>query len=249
MRSPVRLVLTGAAARRVLTGLGLACLVTACGEVTALIGPLPSLSGLSGGGAPAASAPGDFAVPEGAFRYRSLLMQAWQFHFAMAEDPAIGFGQVHQESRFNCEARSPKGSKGCAQFMDVTAAEVNQWIPAAVRAACPQKSGCPFDPRWALTAMVEYDYRLWTGVKDVRASYERWGFTLSAYNGGGAVTGGERSACAHSHGCDPGRYFGNVERFCGAYGRSEASCRENREYPHVILERWAPGYHRWLHSA
>ena len=45
---------------------------------------------------------------------------------------------------------------------------------------------------------------------------------------------------------DPARYFHNVDRYCGAFGRSDASCRENREYPHLILDTWAPGYRRWL---
>jgi hypothetical protein len=242
----MRSALTGRAGRRLLGAVALLFLVTACAEVTALIGPVPGLGGLPGVTGPAPAAPADFAIPAGAVRYRVYLMQAWQYHFAMAEDPAIGFGQVHQESRFDCSAVSSGGSVGCAQFRPATAAEVNQWIPAQVRATCPVVSGCPLDPKWALTAMVEYDFHLWNGVSKVATPRERWGFTLSAYNGGGAVTGAERAACARSRDCDPARYFHNVERYCGSFGRSEASCRENREYPHVILDTWAPGYHRWL---
>ena len=73
----------------------------------------------------------------------------------------------------------------------------------------------------------------------------RW-ISGCAYNGGSVVTGAKRTACAGSRGCNPARYFDNVERFCGATGRSAASCRENRQYPRVILEFWAPAYHRWL---
>jgi len=75
---------------------------------------------------------------------------------------------------------------------------------------------------------------------------ERWAFTLTQYNGGGTVTGAERKARADSRGCDPKRYFDNVERFCGAAGRSAASCKENREYPKIILDHWRPMYQGWL---
>ena len=238
-------VLTGRAGRRLLGALGLAFLVSACAEVAALIGPVPGLSGPSDAtGAP--PPPPSLAIPAGAVRYRAFLMQAWQYHFAMAEDPAIGFGQVHQESHFDCAAVSAGGSLGCAQFMPATAEWINGLIPAAVRATCPAASGCPLDPKWALTAMVEFDWRLWSGNTWAATPRDRWAFALAGYNGGGVVTGAERAACAGSRGCNPARYFDNVERFCGANGRSGASCRENRQYPRVILELWAPAYHRWL---
>lgn len=237
--------LTGPAGRRLLGAVGLAFLVSACAEVVALIGPVPGLSGPSDAtGSP--PPPPSLAIPAGAVRYRAFLMQAWQYHFAMAEDPAIGFGQVHQESHFDCAVVSAGGSLGCAQFMPATAEWINGLIPAAVRATCPAASGCPLDPKWALTALVEFDWRLWSGNGWAATPRDRWAFALAGYNGGGVVTGAERAACAGSRGCNPARYFDNVERFCGANGRSAASCRENRQYPRVILEFWAPAYHRWL---
>lgn len=186
--------------------------------------------------------------PPGAVRYRRLLMQAWQYHFGLAEDPAIGFGQVHQESRFDCGVVSPKGSAGCAQFMPATAEWINSLIPAAVRATCPSRSGCPMDPRWALTALVEYDWRLWGAHTWAANKRERWAFSLAEYNGGSAVNIGERAACRNSPGCNPAHYFDHVERFCGATGRSPLACRENRHYPRIILDQWAPAYRAWLSS-
>jgi hypothetical protein len=175
-----------ARAARALGRLGLAAIlaiaVSACGE-------------LDLGGAVAESP--EPVIPPGAVKYRAFLMQAWQHYFQLAQQPAIGFGQVHQESRFDCTAVSPGGSRGCAQFMPATAEWINK-------------------------------------------------ITLTQYNGGGTVTGAERKACADSRGCDPKRYFDNVERFCGAAGRSAASCKENREYPKIILDHWRPMYQRWL---
>lgn len=242
----MRAVITGPAGRRVLGAIGLAVLVTACAEVTALIGPVPGLGGAPDVAAPPRPAPAPVAIPPGAVRYRAFLMQAWQYHFAMAEDPAIGFGQVHQESRFDCTAVSSGGSLGCAQFMPATAEWINGLIPASVRATCPSASGCPLDPRWALTAMVEFDWRLWKSNAWAATPRDRWAFTLAGYNGGGVVTGVERAACAGSRDCNAARYFDHVERFCGSYGRSAASCRENRHYPRVILDLWTPTYQRWL---
>jgi len=186
--------------------------------------------------------------PPGAVRYRRLLMQAWQYHFGLAEDPAIGFGQVHQESRFECGALSPKGSAGCAQFMPATAEWINSLIPKEVQKTCSSRSGCPMDPQWALTALVEYDWRLWGSHRWAANNRERWAFSLAAYNGGSAVSTGERAACGNSPRCNPTHYFDHVELFCGATGRSPVACRENRQYPHIILDQWAPAYRAWLRS-
>jgi hypothetical protein len=239
---------------RMTSMVGLALVVTACAELTGSSSPsglFPSSIGQffhPDPAAPDTPASASSIPPPGAVRYRRILMQAWQYHFAFAEDPAIGFGQVHQESRFDCSAVSPSGSAGCAQFMPGTAAWINNLIPAAVRATCPSRSGCPMDPLWALTAMVEYDWRLWGANKWAANNRERWAFALAAYNGGGAVTGGERTACQSNSGCSHTRYFDHVERFCGSTGRSAASCRENRLYPRIILDRWTPAYRAWLRS-
>jgi len=130
--------------------------------------------------------------------------------------------------------------------MPATAEWINKMLPAEVRARCPSASGCPMDPRWALAALVEYDWWLWSRAAWAAGDRERWAFTLTQYNGGGTVTGAERKACADSRGCDPKRYFDNVERFRGAAGRSAASCKENREYPKIILDHWRPMYQGWL---
>jgi hypothetical protein len=241
---------------RVAQMVGLALLMTACAELTGPFGSdpgsmIPSSIAKYLSSEPVASgtaAPPSAIPPPGAVRYRRVLMQAWQYHFGLAEDPAIGFGQVHQESRFDCAAVSPGGSAGCAQFMPATAEWINTLIPPAVRATCPSRSGCPMDPRWALTALVEYDWRLWGAHKWAVNNRERWAFSLAAYNGGGAVSTGERAACGKSLGCSAARYFDHVERFCGATGRSAASCRENRQYPRIILDHWTPLYRGWLGS-
>ncbi len=189
------------------------------------------------------------AIPPGAVKYRAMLMQAWQYYFNLDQDPAIGFSQVHQESRFDCSAVSPGGSLGCAQFTTATAERIHKLIPPEVRATCPKRSGCPTDPRWAFTAMVQYDWELWSGAKWAAGARERWGFTLASYNGGpGWASGSERKACEKTRGCNPSRYFDHVERMCGATGRSAASCAENRQYPRIILDHWGPVYRRWLGS-
>jgi hypothetical protein len=186
------------------------------------------------------------AVPPNAIKYRAALLQAWQYYFGL-QDAGIAFGQVHQESRFDCAVVSPGGSMGCAQFTPGTAEDMQRVIPREVRATCPRRSGCPMDPRWAFTAMVQYDWQQWSAATWARETRERWGFTLAAYNGGaGWTSGSERKVCERTRGCDPNKYFEHVERMCGTTGRAAPACRENRQYPRIILDHWAPMYRRWL---
>jgi hypothetical protein len=60
-------------------------------------------------------------------------MQAWQYYFQMGQDPAIGFGQVHQESRFDhvdrfcgAQGRSPAA---CAENRQYPRLILDQWVP------------------------------------------------------------------------------------------------------------------------
>lgn len=68
-------------------------------------------------------------------------------------------------------------------------------------------------------------------------------FGDAGYNGGVGGVQRERRACALSSGCDPGLWFGNVERHClksrqPLYG-GRSACDINREHVHnVLLVRW-----------
>ncbi len=194
--------------------------------------------------APAALAPRDARIPAAAVQWRGYAIRTWRFYFAMAEPPAILFGQIHAESRWRCEATSPAGAQGCAQFMPTTAVWIQTLLPAEVRAECPATSGCPTSAKWALAAASKFDWLLWTALKDVDAPSDRWAMALVGYNGGEGWVKRERSE-ARRRGRDAGRWWGEVEQVCL---RAEWACKESRDYPKVILRKWMPLYETWLAS-
>lgn len=175
-------------------------------------------------------------IPREALAYRDNFIRIWRFYFALAESPTIGFAQVHQESRWKASAKSVFAS-GLAQFTPATAADYARLLPPEVRAECPTTAGCPTDPNWALNALSLYDYNLHKGYGWAATSDDRWRIALAAYNGGGGWIIRERRKANNSP-----RWIDIVE----ACMRSVASCKENREYPVVILERWLPLYQLWL---
>lgn len=191
---------------------------------------------------PAAPAPAknDEPLPAGiprlALAHRDNFIRIWRYYFGMAQTPVIGFAQVHQESRWRPTARS-KYASGLAQFTPATAADFAKLLPAEVQARCPSKAGCPIDPNWALNALSLYDYRLHKSFKWAATEDDRWRLALAAYNGGAGWIIKERARAGSS------TRWADIVAACM---RSEASCRENREYPVQILERWRPLYHRWL---
>lgn len=148
--------------------------------------------------------------------------------------PVAAFaGQIHQESMWKAEARSHVGAQGLAQFMPATAL----WISGAYKWGEPQ----PYNPGWALRALVTYDRHLWDRVKAAN-DCERMAMALSAYNGGlGWVYRDQKQAAAS--GLDRSRWFSHVEMVNA--GRSAANWRENRGYPRNILMRWQPVYASW----
>lgn len=176
------------------------------------------------------------AIPREALAYRNNFVRIWRFYFAYAEPPTIGFAQVHQESHWKANARSVYAS-GLAQFTPATAADYSRLLPPEVRATCSSTAGCPTDPTWALYALSLYDYNLHRGFAWAETPDDRWRIVLAAYNGGAGWIRKERVRAANS------RRWADIAKACM---RSAASCKENRDYPVKIIERWLPLYQRWL---
>lgn len=68
-----------------------------------------------------------------------------------------------------------------------------------------------YDPSFQLTAVVEMTHALWRQVPPAATEDDRWAFTDSSYNGGLGSLLQDRRVCASSIGCDPQRWFGNIE--------------------------------------
>ncbi len=166
-------------------------------------------------------------IPRAAEAHRATLIRVAHAVWGLDAPIAVFAAQVHTESRWNTQAKSPVGAEGLAQFMPATA----RWLPQVM----PETGApAPYNPAWSLRALVSYDRWLWDRVRGA-TDLERMAFTLSAYNGGlGWVQKDKR--LAGQQGLNPDRWFSHVETVNA--GRSRAAWMENRGYPrHILLDR------------
>lgn len=170
-------------------------------------------------------------IPRQALAYRSTLTRAARVEWGLSAPCATFAAQVHQESRWREDARSPVGAQGLAQFMPATATWWAELRPASGPAA-------PWNPGWALRSLAGYDRWLWDRAR-ARDDCNRMAKALAGYNGGlGWVRRDE--ALAERLGLDPLTWWDSVET-CNA-GRSASAKRENQGYPDRILHDLEPLY-------
>ena len=98
----------------------------------------------------------------------------------------------------------------------------------------------PFNPAWALRALVRYDLYLYERMPSSPAC-DRMAFALAGYNGGAGWVQRDRHKAAAA-GANPDRWWSEVERFNA--GRAPAMFEENRGYPRRILLRHEQVYVR-----
>ncbi|HHT7856364.1 transglycosylase SLT domain-containing protein [Pasteurella multocida] len=177
------------------------------------------------------------SVPHTAKSYQRELTRNSHAIWGLKAPIALFAAQIHQESQWDIRAVSPVGARGLAQFMPSTA----RWISGLYPELADNQ---PYNPSWALRALVRYDNWLYQRVS-ARSECDRMAFMLSAYNGGlGWVQKDKRKAKAQ--GFDPQTYWQSVELVNS--GRSRANFTENRGYPKRIIYRWQPLYKTWGRS-
>ncbi|WP_445364410.1 transglycosylase SLT domain-containing protein [Microbulbifer sp. ANSA003] len=173
-------------------------------------------------------------IPRASQIYKRTLIRAAHAHWGLDAPIATMAAQIHQESRWKVDARSPVGAEGLAQFMPATSDWFAQLYPQTLGERQPYSAG------WSLQALVLYDHWLYRRLS-ASDNCERWAMVLASYNGGlGWVLRDKREASAG--GADKLRWFNAVEHYNA--GRSRAAFRENRDYPRKILLRWEPLYVR-----
>lgn len=173
-------------------------------------------------------------------KYRQFFMQEICLNFGCPKAP-IFFAQVHQESRWKDTAQS-KYASGIAQFTPDTAKWINQLYAKDLKELCPATSGCPLDPKWALRSLTLYMKRLYISYDFAKTENHRYGFSLAAYNGGAGWIPKERKKAEEAN-LDSTLWFGGTEITCV---RANWACKENREYPDIILHKWKPTYTKLL---
>lgn len=173
------------------------------------------------------------AIPTNAAQYQRELTRIVQQEWGLPAPVALHAGQIHQESAWRSDAKSPVGAEGLSQFMPGTSQWMAEIYPDLGRAA-------PYSPTWAMRAQARYNKWHWRRLSSAADTCERWAFAMSAYNGGlGWVHRDQR--LARAAGDDPAVWFNSVERYTNRAGWAE---RENRHYVRRILLELTPRYER-----
>jgi len=170
--------------------------------------------------------------PRAALQYKRPLMAESARVFGLGSPVPMFAAQIHQESAWRADARSPVGALGLTQFMPATADWIGQLYPTELA------NPAPFNPTWAIRAMLRYNHWLFARVPRSPDVCDLWWFTLRAYNGGlGHVQAEARLASAVTR--------SSVDSQCGNARRSVRHCAENLSYPRLIIERHQPRYRSW----
>ena len=174
-----------------------------------------------------ASTPARAQVPQDAARYRLDLRRQAQLVWGIDAPVSTFAAQIHQESRWRANATSPVGAEGLAQFMPSTAS----WISGAYVGL---RENDPFNPTWALRALVTYDKHLYDRVKAANHC-ERMAFALSGYNGGLGWVYKRQKLSDFPQYC--------LAKTCDINpGITPGNQRENADYPRRILLQHEPLY-------
>lgn len=179
-------------------------------------------------------------IPSEAWRYqRDMTRSAWRT-FGPTAPVATLAAQIQQESSWRINAVSLAGAQGFAQFMPATAADMAHRFPNDCAPANP------FSPRWAFNCRDRYLQTLIVAASNGNTDEcSEWAFGFRAYNGGGTWVKRDRRLAAMD-GADPNNW---LAVYGYNAGRSEASFRENSEYPIRIFNTattYAP-WGDWLH--
>lgn len=159
--------------------------------------------------------------------YRSTLMREAQAVLGPDAPVPMFAGQIAQESSWRADVTAWDNGRGLAQFMDGTTKQVTAMFPELGPAD-------PYNPRWAMRAMVRYDGWIYKRMKGID-SCERWGAALKGYNAGPGY-----SMQAQAKSPNPGIWFGVTEYV--PTRQTPANFEYSRTYPRKILFKHQPKY-------
>lgn len=174
----------------------------------------------------------DAQIPPDANKYKRDLIRNARLEWGLDAPTSTFASQIAAESNWVPTAVSRVGASGLAQFMPAT----GKWLSGLYTTLGPHE---PFNPAWAIRALVTYDKFLYERVAAL-THCERMAKTLASYNGGLANLQAEERVAA-TKGLDTSLWFGGVEK-ADAGRRSAANFAENRNYPKVILRILEPRY-------
>jgi hypothetical protein len=138
--------------------------------------------------------------------------------WATAPYPSVFAGQVEQESGWKQKATLRTSREFGAGFSQVTKTAKFDSI-RELRSSFPTAfsgwgwSSNVYDPSYQLRAVILLDYRNYKSIIGTANDREHMAMALVSYNGGLGGLNSDRRICSVSPGCDPSKWFGNVEKF------------------------------------
>lgn len=196
-------------------------------------------------------------IPELAVTLACLFLKEIRTHFPSFTTPSVMFGQVEKESRWKANATlrtSREFGAGLGQF-------TRAYNPdGTVRFDAAKEMREQFRVElagWRDDNLYDTNYQLRAVVLKNRTNYlrsakaadhkEQTAFMLAAYNAGLGMVNRDRSLCANTPGCDPNKWFGNVEKQgfqsktkWQGYGQSAFDI--TRSYVFDVMNKLAPKY-------
>jgi len=174
---------------------------------------------------------GGVSVPRASLKYKRYVIKEARYLYGMNAPIAMFAAQLHQESSWRPKSYS-KYAKGLAQFTPSTADWIVEKFPELTQADRD-------NPWWNIRAMMKYDRWLFKRLPSDR-SCDKWGFTLSAYNGGLTWVWRDKRLTKREGG-DPHSWQAVREHS----NRAEWAFKENRDYTRKILYSLQPIYKNW----
>jgi|GEM_PF-1781536 len=171
--------------------------------------------------------------PAAALPYRAELTRNARALWGLDAPVPVFAAQVHTESGWRADAVSPVGALGLAQFMPGTAKWISSIDPQLAAAQ-------PYNPAWALRALVRYDQYLYSQAPARYAPHDRMWVALRGYNGGLGHWINEARATGQ-----PQPTRAQVDAACGRASRAPKHCTENLAYPRRVLVETQPRYAAW----
>ena len=168
--------------------------------------------------------------PAAAKQYRGILTREAHFVNGLSAPVPMYAAQIEQESGWKAGITAWDNGKGLGQFMDGTADTIVTLYPEL-------KKPAPYNPTWAIRALVRYN--TWLG-KHVQAvdDCNRRAAALTAYNGGlGYVQDSQSKATIR------GQWFQGAETV--KTRQSAANFAASRLYPRKIIFDRQPHYVGW----
>jgi soluble lytic murein transglycosylase-like protein len=168
-------------------------------------------------------------IPDEAEHYMRQLEREARAEFGLNAPVALLAAQLHQESRWNPNAKSSAAAQGLAQFMPRTAV----WIAEVYPELAPAD---PWDASWSIRAQVRYMSYLHKRITGA-TSCDRWAFSLSSYNGGLGNLRKDQALTRANGGISI--VWADVAKYSG---RNASAMRENRGYVQRITQVLEPLY-------